>query len=669
MTSIQKPWRALRPPRRDGGGGRRFGPMLIAGALVAGAAAIGAGPTALAGPPPATPNFGLNVLVLNPTMAQATIQADLDAISNVQVPNQFGSQRNAILFEPGTYGSAADPLVFQVGYYTEVAGLGAMPQDTVINGAIDVFNQCSGGQCEGSDNFWRSLSNLTLNVDLPSTPGPGYTSPANGESTGCQASAEIWAASQAMPIRRTIINGNLVLQDYCGQGFVSGGFLADDEISGAADFYGQQQYLTRNSDIGSSSNGVWNQVFSGVNGAPATSFGPGTNGYTTLAASPVTEEEPFLTTSSSGGYSVFVPAVQTNSVGPSYASGSEAGTSIPIQQFFTASPSTPVFEINLALALGQNLILTPGVYDLYQPIVVSRPNTVVLGLGFATLVPQWGNAALIVTSNQGVKVSGLIIDAGPVNSPVLMDVGCTNQTGFGQGWLTPGSWGFGCGFVPPFGSWGSTSSASDPDLIQDVFFRIGGAETTPTSATVSLMDNASDSILDDVWAWRADHGNAVGWTVNQANTGVVVTGNDVTAYGLAVEHYQNYEVIWSGQGGTDVFFQNELPYDPPSQAAWMEAPGVDGYAAFEVTSGVKTFTGYGMGSYSFFDIPGLTPQIFAANAFQVPATLPAGSLHDLFTIFLNATSGYGGITNVVDNTGGSSTVANPDTPVAVLSFP
>ncbi len=101
----------------------------------------------------------------------------------------------------------------------------------------------------------------------------------------------------------------------------------------------------------------------------------------------------------------------------------------------------------------------------------------------------------------------------------------------------------------------------------------------------------------------------------------------------------------------------------------MEAPGGDGYAAFQVTSGVRTFTGYGMGSYSFFDIPGLTPQVFDANAFQVPTTLPAGSTHDVFTIFLNSTSGYGGITNVIDNTGGSSTVANPDTPVAVLSFP
>ena len=89
--------------------------------------------------------FGPNVCVFNDTMSQATIQADLNTIATQQVPvaSQFDSQRYAIFFQPGTYGSAADPLVFQVGYYTEVAGLGLMPQDTVINGDIDVFtNLC-----------------------------------------------------------------------------------------------------------------------------------------------------------------------------------------------------------------------------------------------------------------------------------------------------------------------------------------------------------------------------------------------------------------------------------------------------------------------------------------------------------------------------------------------
>jgi hypothetical protein len=108
-----------------------------------------------------------------------------------------------------------------------------------------------------------------------------------------------------------------------------------------------------------------------------------------------------------------------------------------------------------------------------------------------------------------------------------------------------------------------------------------------------------------------------------------------------------------------------MPYDPPSQAAWMEAPGVDGWAAFKVASTVTSFNGYGMGSYSFFN-QGVN--IYAANAFEVPTTLPAGSFKDLLTIFLS-TAGYGGILNVIDNTGGSSTIANPDTPVTVVSFP
>jgi hypothetical protein len=172
-------------------------------------------------------------------------------------------------------------------------------------------------------------------------------------------------------------------------------------------------------------------------------------------------------------------------------------------------------------------------------------------------------------------------------------------------------------------------------------------------------------ILDDIWAWRADHGNGVGWTANTADTGVIVNGDDVTAYGLFVEHYQRYEVIWNGERGRVVFFQNEMPYDPPSQAAWTEAPGVPGYAALKVADHVKSFTGYGMGSYSFFN-QGV--DIFAAHAFEVPTTLPPGSLNDLLTIFLDA-NGKGGILKVVNDTGGPSTIANPDTPVTVVSYP
>ncbi len=508
--------------------------------------------SALADPPPAsicpdaaTTQFGPNVCIFTASMTQAAIQNDLNAIASQQVPvaSQFDNQRYAVFFEPGNYGSKSDPLIFQVGYYTEVAGLGALPGDTVINGAIDVFNNfCTAGtsDCNADDNFWRSLSNLTLNVDLPSAP-PQYVPPAlDAFGAGCANSAEMWAVSQAAPIRRAIINGNVVFQDYCANNnYASGGFIADSQVSGDLDFYGNQQYMVRNSEIGGANgcpNGLWNMVYSGVEGAPAPVFTGQCQQNTVLATSPVTEEVPFLYAGSSGGLNVFLPAVQRNTSGPSWASGSEAGTSLPLSSFFIANPATPVTQIDAALAQRRNLILTPGVYDLSSPIVAPHPDTVIVGLGFATLVPQDGNAALDVVRNSGVKVSGLIVDAGPVNSPVLMSVG------------TPAN---------------DPGSATDPDLVSDVFFRIGGAETTPVSATVSLLVNAGNSIIDDVWAWRADHGNDVGWTANTGATGVVVTGDNVTAYGLAVEHYQKYEVTWSGQGGTDVFFQNELPYDPP----------------------------------------------------------------------------------------------------------
>jgi hypothetical protein len=606
-----------------------LGAAIAAGAawLLAGGAPDSAGRTASPGRP-ASPSqhFGPNVYVFSPSMPQSRIQARVDSIASRQVGNQFGTQRYALLFEPGSYGSAADPLFLQVGYYTSVAGLGASPGDVVINGAVDSFNQCSppaGSHCTALDNFWRSLSNLTINFPTPPSGAP------------CRHTAEFWATSQASPVRRVEFNGLTSLEDYCSTpSYSSGGFIADSKFSGRPVLSGtQQQFLVRNSTLDGWSNGVWNQVFSGDVGAPAQNFGSGGQ-YTTLAASPVTAEEPFLRVDSSGSYSVFVPAVQHGSVGPSWASGPTPGTAIGIGRFFIATPGDPATVINAALARGQDLILTPGVYHLHQTIEVTRPDTVVLGLGFPTLVPANGVVSMRVASVPGVKLSGMIFDAGPVNSPVLLQVG--SQPGLGD--------------------------PADPTLVQDVFFRIGGA--APGRATTSLVVNSSQVILDDIWAWRADHGQGVGWTDNVGDTGVVVNGDHVTAYGLFVEHYEKYEVIWNGDDGTDIFFQNEMPYDPPSQAAWMADPSTDGYPAFLITDRAAGFQGYGMGSYSYFDqgVP-----IVASNAFET-ADPPGSELHDLFTIFLSS-AGSGGIDHVVNGAGRSSTTANPDTAVDVVRYP
>ena len=357
------------------------------------------------------------------------------------------------------------------------------------------------------------------------------------------------SASQASPVRRVEFNGFTSLEDYCSKpGYSSGGFIADSKFSGRPVVSGtQQQFLVRNSILDGWSNGVWNQVFAGDVGAPAQNFASG-GPYTTLATSPVTAEAPVLQVDSTGSYSVFVPAVRHDSAGPSWTGSQQPGRTIALQRFFIATPGDSAAQINAALARGQDLILTPGVYQLSQTIEITRPDTVVLGLGFPTLVPENGTAGMRVASVPGVRLAGMIFDAGPVSSPVLLQVGSGLRAGLGN--------------------------PADPTVLQNVFFRIGGSG--PGQAATSLVVDSSQVILDDIWAWRADHGDGVGWTGNVGNTGVIVNGGNVTAYGLFVEHYEKDEVIWNGKDGTDIFFQNEMPYDPPSQAAWMASPTVKG---------------------------------------------------------------------------------------------
>jgi len=577
---------------------------------------------ASAAPPSGPPDLGPNVIVFDPTMPTSEIQARIDAIAAQQVDNEFGTQRYTLLFMPGTYGTTANPLTFQVGYYTEVAGLGASPGDVTINGHVDVYNRClAPDNCIALVNFWRSLSNLTLNI---------------AGLSGCRASADFWAVSQAAPMRRVnVTGGNLTLFDYCTAGpqYSSGGFIADSQtgfvINGS-----QQQFLVRDSRVGGWSNGVWNQVFSGVLGAPPQSFSTtpfNPPPYTTLDTSPLTRERPFLYVDAAGTYNVFVPAVRHDSSGTTWSNGPSTGSSIPLDQFFIARPGDDVKDINSALASGRNLIFEPGIYHLDRTIAVKRPDTVVLGLGFATLVPENGITAMSVADVKGVKIAGLIFDAGPVSSDTLLEVGTKNA---------------------------HKSDALDPTTLSDVFFRIGGAAAG--RATTSLVVNSDDVILDDIWAWRADHGNGVGWTVNTGDTGVVVNGDDVIAYGLFVEHYQRYDVIWNGEAGRTIFFQNEMPYDPPNQAAWTH-DGVNGFAAYKVADNVRTHEAWGLGSYCFFNVD---PTIHAARAFEVPV-VPGVKLHDLLTVSLG---GVGTIDHVVNDTGaaaqGTATI-----PVNIVSFP
>lgn len=602
----------------------------LLGASALTATAVGAA-NASAAPSPASlcPDaniamFGPNVCVFTPSMTQAAIQNDVNAIYAQQATNEMGTARYALLFEPGTYGSQSAPLDIPVGYYTEVDGLGQDPSDVVINGGVTAVGMNGSGAL---DIFWRSVSNLTIHV-VPVAPGD------------CHTSNEMWAVSQAAPMRRVDVKDFTTFMPYCeNPNFASGGFVADSDLEGGALNGSQQQFYVRNSNLGTGgwSNYVWNQVFSGDIAAPAQDFGGGA-AYTTLAKTPVSREKPYLYIDGSGNWNVFVPSPQTNSTGPTWANGHTPGTSIPLSKFFIATPSDSVSTINNALSKGLNLLLTPGVYNVNSPIKVKRTDAVVQGLGFATLTATSGNTALTTADVAGIDISGLIVDAGPVNSPVLMQIGTKN----------------GNNGVPH-------NQPSDPTGLQDVFFRVGGPHVG--KATVSLEVNTPYTILDDLWIWRADHGVAgsVGWTVNTANNGLVVNGDNVTATGLFVEHFQQYNVIWNGNGGEVIFFQNELPYDPPNQAAY-EHDGVLGYAAFKVADNVQTFHGYGMGSYIFTNVD---PSIHVSHAFEVPNT-PGVQMNDLLTINL---SGPGTIDHVINDTGGPVSSANPDVASQVVSYP
>ena len=433
-------------------------------------------------------------------------------------------------------------------------------------------------------------------------------------------------------MRRVHVNGNATFMDYCTPpSYASGGFVADSEFTNGSIVNGsQQQYLVRNSSIDGWSNGVWNQVFAGVQGAPAQSF-PNPP-YTTLATNPESREKPFLYVDGSNQFNVYVPAVQFGSSGVTWATGQTPGRSLPIADFFIAKPSDSVQSINNALSRGQNLIFTPGVYNVDQTIKVKRADTIVLGLGMATLTAQNGVVPMTVADVPGVEISSLIFDAGPVNSPVLLQVGKEHGSNH-------------------------ESDTTDPTTLSDVFFRIGGPHLG--KATVSLDVESDNVILDDTWAWRADHGSGVGWTSNTADNGVVVNGDNVIATGLFVEHYQRYNVVWNGDNGKTIMFQNELPYDPPNQAAYQH-DGLLGWAAYKVGSSVRTHEAWGLGSYCFFNVD---PTIHDTRAFEVPVT-PGVKLHDILSLSI---SNSGTIDHVVNDVGAPT--PSDTSPVDIVSYP
>ncbi|MFE9808220.1 discoidin domain-containing protein [Streptomyces sp. NPDC005548] len=541
-------------------------------------------------------DLGPHVIVVDPSTPN--LQAKFDQVFAQQESNQFGTGRYQFLMKPGRYNG----INAQVGFYTSVSGLGLNPDDVHINGDITVDAGWFNGNA--TQNFWRSAENLSI-------------TPSNG--------TDRWAVAQAAPFRRIHVQGGLNLAPN-GYGWASGGYIADSKIDGTVGPYSQQQWYTRDSSVGGWTNGVWNMAFSGVQGAPATNFDSGP--YTTLDNTPVSREKPYLYMDGNA-YKVFVPSKRTNARGVSWPN--TPGSSIPLDQFYVVKSGATAATINAALAQGLNLLFTPGVYHLDQTINVTRANTVVLGLGLATIIPDNGVDAMHVADVDGVRLAGFLIDAGRSNSNTLLQIG-------------------------PAGS--SADHAANPTTMQDVFVRIGGAG--PGLATNSVVVNSDDVVVDHTWLWRADHGEGVGWETNRADYGLVVNGYDVLTTGLFVEHFNKYDVLWNGERGRTIFFQNEKAYDVPNSAA-ITHDGIVGYAAYKVADSVDVHEAWGLGSYCNFTSD---PSIVQAHGFQVPVKTGI-KLHDILVISLG---GKGQYAHVVNNTG-SPTSGTDTVPSKITQFP
>jgi len=548
----------------------------------------------------AKPVFGPNVLIFDPSMPSQAIQKQIDAVYAIQQHNEFGPQRNALLFLPGSY-SVDVP----VGFYTEVMGLGASPDATRIAG--NVHADASHEHNNATTTFWRAAEGLSI------------------EPTG---GTMQWAVSQAVSLRRMHIRGGLVLHQHYG--WASGGWMSDSLVDGNVDSGSQQQWISRNCDWKSWTGSNWNMVFVGVVHSPEGAWP--SPPYTTVALTPVVREKPFLQVNAAGEFSVRVPELRNDSVGITWRAAETAGETIPIERFYIAHPDGDTAEtINAQLALGKNLILTPGIYELTAPIRVTRPHTVVLGLGFATLRPVKSTAAMTTADADGIEIAGLLFDAGPGESPVLLELGSEGS---------------------------QARHAKDPITLHDVFFRVGGAAVG--RAKVNLRINSNDTLVDHTWIWRADHGDGVGWELNTSENGLVVNGNEVTIYGLFVEHHQQFQVLWKGNGGRTYFYQSEIPYDPPNQTSYTSAPGVNGWASYKVADGVTSHEAWGLGVYSVF----IYPDVVLSRAIETPSS--AGiKFHDMITVALGD---HGAISHVIDGTG-EATAMQPRVTPKVTNFP
>lgn len=505
--------------------------------------------------------FGDKVLIFTPKDSPEDIAARLAEVNDSLFGREMSPDRYAVLFKPGDYTAVG---LINVPFYVHIAGLGKTPYDVKLSNIHTPPHLRDGN---GTCTFWRSGENFSI----------------IGPATYDEHETFKWAVSQAAPLRR--VYSQRVMRSQWENGWVSGGYAADCLFESAAGSDHQQQWLYRNCFLGAGRGDFreekYNYCFLGVelgDKADKDSYIGDTarDNVTFLPSTPVIREKPFLFVGDDGRYKVFRPALRRDAAGVSYTAGSMGeGEEIDLlDKFFIVKGDVEASEINRQLKKGKHILFTPGMYTLDEPIRIDRPDAIVMGIGWATLVPGENNpdTAIAIGDVDGVSVSSLLFDA-HYSSSTLISVG---------------------------GRKSARRHDRNPIVLSDLFFRIGGFRPGKVHVDQAVRIDCNDVIGDHFWIWRADHGvkGSVGWDVNTARNGLAVNGDNVTVYGLFNEHFQEYQTLWNGENGRMVFYQCETPYDAPEQSVYMSEGGTrPGYAAYKVADHVTRHEAYALGIY------------------------------------------------------------------------
>jgi hypothetical protein len=515
----------------------------------------------------------------NPTWYQDIesiyVDPDQDTIDRISANCQFSRQRYALFFTKSAH------VDVKVGFYTAAYGTAADPSSIVVD-EVSVPSEVVGGH---THNFYRTAEGFTV------------------------ARKSFWGTSQACALRRMNFLGGLRLSEYGDGKWSSGGYMADTIVYGELDMGTQQQFMVRNCDIDRVSHtAAWNAVYVGNKGAYEGSI-PGTSvKVSNIDQTPVIAEKPYLIVHDDGEWFLVIPEVQRNSVGASRHAKSSSELPLLGGQICIASAQMTGKDLNQCIVGKKALILTPGLYHMDEPLRITNGSFVVLGLGYATLLAKSGQSSMIVDAGAtGARIGGVMFDAakghdGSDPTDPILHVKA-DRVMLSDVFTRAGTWG---------GNTGKQTSSDDiRGLRADVMLHIEGHEV----------------VVDHLWAWLADHStdrddgcltdgttplrpgteegkrsDAVGWDVaarplikervTVAGNGLVVDGNDVTAYCLMAEHTRDHTVLWHGNRGSTYMFQNELPYTGEQQGVRTWGPD---QRAYKVTG--AQHRGYGLGAY------------------------------------------------------------------------